>query len=336
MSETLSRARPRAVLWGNLGWHPAAAAWSAFAVEDVPSTPEIIEVLRKGKKSATYRLVGVGPSGESIIAQRSLAARATIERTVCEDILPHLPRSVRVPRYYGFWTESGQEFTWIFLEDLGNDRFAATDPTHRTLAGRWVGALHVAAAEIGAARALPDGGPARYLRHLRSGRETLRSNLTNPAIVSDGCAVLEQVVRALDALERDWSRIEDAGNGFPHTLAHGDIQRKNICVRNGAAGPELCLIDWETAGWGPPAVDLPKLDPIAYHSIVSDAWSGVRLDDVRRLATAGTILQLVAGIDWVSPELSDQRPLYVVRPVSWLRVYHERLTHALQELGDVT
>ena len=335
MSETLSRARPRAVLWGNLQWHPAAEAWAAFAADEVAATPEIIEVLRKGKKSATYRLVGAGPSGESIIAQRSQPARASIERTVHEDILPHVP--VPAPRYYGSWTESGsEEFVWIFLEDIGDDRFAATDPVHLTLAGRWVGALHVAAATIPAARRLPDGGPGRYLRHLHSGRDTLRRNLKNPALDPDGVALLDQVVASLDTIERAWSRFENACNAFPRTLVHGDIQRKNIHVRSGATGPELCLIDWETAGWGLPAVDLPKLDLTAYHSVVGAVWPRVRLDDVHRVAAVGTALQQVAGIDWVSPELGDERPLCVVRPLSWLRVYHGRLIHALHELGDLT
>jgi Phosphotransferase enzyme family len=335
MSETVSRARPRAVLWGNLGSHPAAEAWSAFTATEVTATPETIEVLRKGKKSATYRLVGAGPSGESIIAQRSLAARAAIERTVHEDILPHVP--VRAPRYYGSWKESGsEEFTWIFLEDLGDDRFAATNPVHLTLAGRWVGALHVAATTIRVARTFPDGGPARYRRHLQSGRDTLRNTFANIALGPEGVALVEQVARDLDALERNWTTIEQACNDFPATLVHGDIQRKNIHVRNGATGLELCLIDWETAGWGLPAVDLPKLDLAAYHSVVGDAWPRVGLDDVRRVAAVGTALQQVAGIDWVSPELADQRPVYVVRPLSWLRIYHERLVHALHELGDLT
>ena len=334
MSETVSRARPRAVLWGKLGWHPAAEAWSAFAANEMTATPEIIEVLRKGKKSATYRLVGAGPSGESIIAQRSLAVRAAIERTVHEDVLPQVP--VRAPRYYGSWPESGsEEFVWIFLEDMGDDRFAATNPVHRSLAGRWVGALHVAAAKIPAARRLPDGGPGRYLRHLHSGRDTLRRNLKNPALPPDGAALLDQVVASLDSIERAWSRFENACNAFPQTLVHGDIQRKNVHVRSGATGPELCLIDWETAGWGLPAVDLPKLDLAAYHTVVGAAWPRVGLDDVHRVAAVGTALQQVAAIDWVSPELGDERPVYVVRPLSWLRVYLERLVNALRDIGGM-
>src|SRR5207247_2054793 len=89
--------RARAVLRGELACHPAVAAWREL-VPDAPD-PERIEVLRQGKKSTTYRLVESTPGGASIIAQRACMAKALIERTVYEDILPHLP--VTSPRYYG-------------------------------------------------------------------------------------------------------------------------------------------------------------------------------------------------------------------------------------------
>ena len=68
MVRTLTAKRARTILWGKLGWHPAVNAWIAFA--DGAGMPDTIEVLRDGKQSATYRLVGAGPNGESVIAQR--------------------------------------------------------------------------------------------------------------------------------------------------------------------------------------------------------------------------------------------------------------------------
>ena len=47
------------VLWGNLSWHPAAAAWREVA--PTAPTPECIEVLHRENGTATYRLVGAGP-----------------------------------------------------------------------------------------------------------------------------------------------------------------------------------------------------------------------------------------------------------------------------------
>ena len=152
---------PRTVLWGTLAWHPAFVAWSRMA--ECPAPPERLEVLRQGNKSATYRLVGAGPDGTTVIAKRVRTPKALIERTVYEHILPRL--SLTTPRYYGF-TADGAEYAWIFLEDVGAERYSETDPAHLALAARWVGSLHTGATLIDAARALPDGGPARYLEYL--------------------------------------------------------------------------------------------------------------------------------------------------------------------------
>src|SRR5207249_3412065 len=227
-----------------------------------------IEVLRDGKKAGTYRLVGAGPAGESIIAQRSPVARALIERAVYERILPRL--AVTAPHYYGS-REDGRDFVWLFLEDLADERFSKTDPVHAEHARRWVGTMHSGAAWISAARQLPDGGPLRYRDHLRAGRHTIRVHIANPALTPPDVDLLERLVTDLDALERRWAGIEDACTSTPPTLTHGDIQRKNIYVRSGPSGPALFLIDWETAGWGVPAAR-PGAPP--RHSIPGTAEPG--------------------------------------------------------------
>src|SRR6266550_322752 len=86
MARTLTAKRARTILWGKLDWHPAVNAW--IAVADGAGMPETIEVLRDGKQSATYRLVGAGPNGESVIAQRVQAAWA-VGRTLYERVLRH-------------------------------------------------------------------------------------------------------------------------------------------------------------------------------------------------------------------------------------------------------
>ncbi|PYP73042.1 MAG: hypothetical protein DMD41_07095 [Gemmatimonadetes bacterium] len=331
MSDTLSRKPPRAVFWGKLAWHPAVVAWTAFAAG--AAAPESIEVLRNGKKSGTYRLVSAGPKGESIIAQRAPVARALIERAVYERILPHL--AVTAPRYYGSRAE-GRDFVWLFLEDVGDERFSKTDPAHAELAARWVGAMHTGATGVAAARDLPDGGPPRYRDHLRAGRHTIRVHLANPALTPAAVTMLEHLSVDLDALESRWAGIEAACTGVPATLTHGDIQRKNIYIRSVANGPALFLIDWETAGWGMPASDLPLVDLPTYWSVVRPFWPHVRLKDVQRLAVVGRIFLQLAGIRWVSPELAYDRALYLSRPTAWLRVLHERLADAVRELEALT
>ena len=324
----MSRKAPAAVLSGELAWHPAVAAWRQLA-PDAPD-PERIEVLRQGKKSATYRLVEPTPGSASIIAQRACMAKALIERTVYEEILPHLP--VTSPRYYGFRAED-PHFAWLFLEDIGDERHTATDCAQLALAGRWVGLMHTAAAQVPAARGLPDGGPPRYLDHLRAGLQTIRTNLANPALRADDAATLGRLASDLERLETAWAALECACTGLPATLVHGDLQRKNLYVRNGAGQSALYAIDWETAGWGVPAADLARIDPPTYWSVVRSVWPDVRLEDVRRLGVVGRILRELVAIRWVSPQLAYDSPLYLSRPISWLRIMHDRLSDAVRELG---
>jgi len=326
----MSRNHPAAVLWENLARHPAVAAWRQL-VPDAPD-PERIEVLRQGKKSTTYRLVESTPGGASVIAQRACMAKALIERTVYEEILPHLP--VASPRYYGCRAEDPQ-FAWLFLEDIGDERYTVTDRAQRALAGRWVGLMHTAAARVPAARGLPDGGPPRYLDHLRAGLQTIRANLANPALTADDAATLGRLASDLDRLQSAWAALERASTGLPATLVHGDLRRKNLYIRNGAGQTALYAIDWETAGWGVPAADLARIDLPTYWSVVRSVWPDVGLEDVRLLGAVGRIFLELIGIRWVSPQLGYDSPLYLSRPMSWLRVMHGRLSDAVRELGAV-
>jgi hypothetical protein len=53
-------------LWGNLSWHPAAAAWREAA--PTAAAPDTIEVLGDDDGKKRYRLVGVGSGGASVLA----------------------------------------------------------------------------------------------------------------------------------------------------------------------------------------------------------------------------------------------------------------------------
>ncbi len=123
--------------------------------------------------------------------------------------------------------------------------------------------------------------------------------------------------------------------GVPATLVHGDLRRKNFYIRNGAGQTALYAIDWETAGWGVPAADIARIDLPTYWSVVRSVWPDVRLEDVRRLGAVGRIFLELIGIRWVSPQLGYDSPLYLSRPMSWLRVMHGRLSDAVRELGAV-
>jgi len=189
---------------------------------------------------------------------------------------------------------------------------------------------------VPAARGLPDGGPPRYLDHLRAGLQTIRANLANPALTADDAATLGRLASDLDRLESAWAALACACTGLPATLVHGDLQRKNLYVRNDAGQTALYAIDWETAGWGVPAADLARIDLPAYWSVVRSVWPDVRLEDARRLGAVGRIFVQLAALRWASPQLVYDSPRYLSWPMASLRIVHGRLGDAVRELRAVT
>ena len=102
-----------------LAGHPAVAAWGELSGRPIAIDPTHIEVLRQGRKSATYRLVGAGPGGTPIIARRARTAKALILRTLYSKMLSRLP--IAAARYCAFRAES-PGFAWVFLEECGGGR----------------------------------------------------------------------------------------------------------------------------------------------------------------------------------------------------------------------
>jgi hypothetical protein len=295
--------------------HPAARAWQELQPGRVES--ESIETLKETEKSVVYRLKGVGPGGSAVIAKRCRTTTASIERTVYEDILPHLP--ITALHYYGCTQQDG-EFCWLFLEDAGEQRYSPYSKEHCALVGRWLGLLHTSAARLAAAARLPDRGPGHYLEHLRSARHTILRYLTNPALSGDDVTVLHAIVAQCDFLESRWSQVETCCAGIPLTLVHGDFRPKNVHVRRDHGGSALFPIDWETAGWGVPAPDLAHVDLTVYWTVVRESWPTVDLQALQQLATLGKVFRRLAAMNWQSMSLE----------MASMRIYHAELSDAIQ------
>ena len=134
--------------------HPAIRAWNELQPQRI--APHKIETLHKGKKSAVYRLEGLGPHGSAVIAKRCRKKTAAIERTVYEEVLPHFPAPTL--HYYGCVVEEEDDFWWLFLEDAGGEPYAARLEEHRVLAAHWLGLLHLTAARLPVQARLPARG----------------------------------------------------------------------------------------------------------------------------------------------------------------------------------
>jgi len=327
----MSRA-PIAVLHEALEDHPAVQAWTGMWASQ--GMPERVEVLRRLTSTEVYRLVGAGPGGRSVIGKRSPGAKSSVELIVYERVLPHLP--VTTPRFYGSRPTDGDgrpSGRWIFLEDVGTERYSESTPAHMMLAAQWISRMHGAAMGLVAARFLPDGGPGRYLAHLHAARDKIERRLPGPELTPDDIAMLQGVVAVLNALELRWTRVEAMCVGLPATVVHGDFRPKNVYLRPNGNGLACFPIDWETAGWGVPAIDLTRIDVAGYWACAREWRPGLDLDTVRRLASIGHVFRAVAAIDWETATFRyDSRRMFS-RELSSIQVLVHRLSEAARTAG---
>lgn len=308
----------------------ATLAWKSLG----EPPPASVELWREASRSkpAIYRLTFGRSRRPSVYAKRSRKNDMALERAMYQEILPRLP--VTVPRYFGS-CRADDGSTWTFFENLG-DRRPTGSAGHRVLTAQWLGLLHRSAAADGAAARLPDGGPSRYLSHLRVGRDGILRNLGNPALTVEDRAVLRAHLDQLDALESHWPQVEQACAGLPLTLVHGDFRAKNVRLRTAAGTTSVFALDWEMAGWGIPAGDLAgawgpgmtlEVDARAYQKTVEEM--GLDEAAVHRLAILGRIFQALSSTKWAAASLIFEATSHLLRPVSQMRLYRTQVAEAI-------
>ena len=290
----------------------AQACRAAGRAATAPSAVVPLKSHKAGRKSGAYRLDGLEPP---VVAKRCQRETALVEQQVYERVLP----AAGVPAlsfYGGIEDPVDSAYRWLFVEDAGPDRAMETD---RALVSRCLARLHVACAALVDSVSLPDRGPAHYLEHLRAARDNAEQCVREVKLSAEQTATLEELRRGLDRLEARWDVICQPAGALPRTLVHGDLARKNCRVRVTPDGPSVVMMDWETAGWGPPAADLRAWARRAkktvggwsgtvpldvYAAAVATAWPAVTLHDVEQHSRMGTLLRLVAAIRWSSELLN--------------------------------
>ena len=267
---------------------------------------------KPGRKSGVYRLEGIEPP---VVAKRCRRDSGLTERQVYERILP--ATGLRALAFYGCVNDPADPaHLWLFLEDAGSAKLMQSD---RALAARWLARLHTSAASLPETVSLPERGPAHYFEHLRTARGSAECCVKCVSLSAGERAILDDLRRLLDRVEMRWEALCEPCSALPRTLVHGDVARKNSRLRATPDGPAIVMLDWETAGWGPPAVDLKTCArpakhlpggwdgtvPLeAYAAAVAEAWPAVTLRDVQRHARTGTVFRLLAGIRWASELLN--------------------------------
>ena len=303
------------ILRTNLLEHPAVKAWRKTNPGRVE--PDQIEIIKQKEKGSVYRLFGVGLKESTIIAKSVRPEKAVIERTVYEKVLPYLP--IATLHYYGYVEEEGGQFSWLFLEDIGNQRYSPQDKDHRRSAARWLAIMHATAANLKIESCLPDRGPNHYRMYLISIIETIPQIRVTSSIRRHESALLQDIVAMCELLESRWDQVEFLSRRIPRTVIHGDCLTKNIHVRESKNGLTVIPFDWGGAGWGIPATDLgqsglpyhnvPLTSPdfVSYFSLVQDKWSGIDIDTIKQLANLGKMFWALKVICRGIPEFDQKR-----------------------------
>ena len=321
---------PISILINENDRHPASLAWQQ--IDGGKYAPQVIEVLQQHKKSEIYRLRDGTPGRRAIIAKHCLSETGKLEQVIYEEILPLLPIS-RL-RYYGCLEEAESDL-WIFLEDAGEQSFSPADDSHRLLAAHWLGWLHRSARQTGVVEILPLRDPAYYYEMMREGSENIVQNIENPALTLEYIDILKSVLAKMETLEANWGNLVKFCQDFPQTMVHADFQPKNIRIKQGATGDVLCVLDWEMAGWGLPAVDLApshgmssssEVDLTVYLTIAREFWHNLDMPTLRFAVHVGLVFRRLAATYWSSTELSYP---WVEKPVLSMEIYQKELAQAL-------
>jgi hypothetical protein len=328
------------ILTGDLSGHPAVVAWAQLT--HPCAMPRSVTILKepssdRKRKPAVYRLDGVGPSGEGVIAKREFCSLATTERTVYERILPHIP----VPGldYYGSIGEQRNEFSWIFVQDAGQHTYIRHDAVHRVAAATWLGTIHTAGQRIEAAQGLPHRELPYYQDNLHTACDLICAYLDRARDPSPEGEALQSILTYAGHLECIWGQLQHLCDALPMTLVHGDFVTQNIRMRVDDHRTAVLPFDWGWSGWGTPVIDLAQSRPgsthaanpdlAAYWKVVQRDWPGLQFSTLRRLAQVGTVLRLVNAIYWAALELPYE---WVEHPLCCLVLYEARLAEAIQAL----
>ena len=322
--------------------HPAVQAWSRLNPERVipdQITPADVKVGRSRANLNVYRLAGVGLGGTAVIAKRCKAEYGLVECTVYERILPHV--NLPGPHFYGTVPggpgDPGGDVSWLFMSEIGGEKYDSARPDHCAAAARWLGVLHTEASAAIEHAGLPDAGSARYRVQMHAARDAIRGAADNPALTAGGLAFLDGLLAQFDELDEHWDRLDQACTGLPATLVHGDFNGKNVRVQQTPEGPQIGVFDWEYAGRGVPCVDLAAARRIAatpdlatYLSTVRRLWPQCRQADVERLATCGVVFRALSAFEWESNHLVHP---WANAFVTMFETYQVLLVDALRRLG---
>jgi aminoglycoside phosphotransferase (APT) family kinase protein len=307
----MARLEAAAALHEGLEEHPATRAWRRLRPGGVPSEIRVLKAPTRSIRRAIYWLAAAGADGRPVIAKLSPRANAQIEALIYEEFLS--PLALPAPAYHGM-VDDGGSCCWLFMDYVAGERYKPTHSEHRRLAGRWVARLHGEGECAPASNRLPDRGTDHYLGKLRDARAAIVAQREDALLFRAEASMLQRLAALLTDMASRWSKLEAVCRELPATLVHGDLKKGNLRVDAAGKGTGVIAYDWDTAGWGTPAVDLAQSlhsRPFSVNACLetyrSGRWPALTLtrEEVARQATAGTVMRCLNAIHWTTEPLEQ-------------------------------
>lgn len=288
-----------------------------------------VQVLKNHKKSMVFRVIG---ADRSLIAKRAYSSTLATERYLYAHLLPSLPGSHI--RLLGSVEDADPRFHWLFLEDAGETVYDGSSPAERLALGRILGTLHASTKTTERHSPIPVRTSDDYLSTVSAARARIAAATRTEGLAQSVVEMLEAIVAHLNTIERHWESIAAAVRAGGTVLTHGDVQPKNVRVVPGEDGsPGILLLDWETAAWDSPAIDLQTAtldDPLLRGYMEASDLEANEESRLLDLSSHGRVLRLIHTVDWGSWDLASAYP----QPsIDAFTVYRRRLDAALEHIG---
>jgi hypothetical protein len=225
------------------------------------------------------------------------------------------------------WEDPSSGYSWLFVEEAVGETYSHTYVEHQLLAAEWLGILHGTATKLTDQVDLPTRNIEHYRLLTHLARQTLEDSLANPALTNEQIQLLSEVVGQCRVLQRRISEMQSVFDSMPKTLVHGGFYGKNVRVGWRGDRQVILAYDWESAGWGCPAVDLAFVDPELYRTHSSANGLGISLPTLRDLAVFGRMLWVVKAIPGERQTLASP---WLYRVMSKLAYYRDEMDAAMQ------
>ncbi|MCO5184052.1 MAG: aminoglycoside phosphotransferase family protein [Anaerolineae bacterium] len=305
-------------------------AWAAWRRIHPESTAvRAVEMIQPAhRRSTVVRLEGVPGFEYNIMAKECDTSQAEIEFSVYAEILPHIPHPTL--KCLGIVKELSQGSSWLFVEEAVGEVYSHSNTDHQLPAARWLAALHEHAASLVNRVDLEQRDVEHYRNLAEAARETLENSSGNPALSSEQSKLVSDLRRQCEQLRNRVSELQWLFDEFPKTLVHGGFYGKNVRIGIQDALPVVLAYDWESAGWGNPAVDLAYINLDLYGAQCLAEGLRVSPELLHATAILGKMLWVVKAIPGEHKTLASP---WLHKVMSKLAYYRDEMKQAMLLMG---